>query len=164
MQGEDRMLKQLEAALDLGERKPSDEHVAILRGHVMAYPRAVVPTWRRVSIATAVVAALAGGTVLGYTLPRPVRVIVRAVGIPVESVTLVDARAELDRLGKALSRGDADEVIAADGAMLGHVKNLDQEEKDKIVPVAHEVHERAVAFLRARGLCPPVGGVCPPPS
>jgi hypothetical protein len=161
MRTESRLLTALGAALAPADVGPSEDRVQELRAHVIALRRAAPGRIRRAIVAFAVLCALAGGAVIGYDLPRPLRRAAHAIGLPVESTTLVDAREQLARLGKALSRRDIQEAIAADKAMLGFVKELSQDEKDKIVPVAHEVHERAVALLRQRGICTPTGP-CPP--
>ncbi len=163
MRSDDRIMEILAAALAPGNRRLAEERVAALRTHILATPGPRPRATRRVAIAFAVLTALAGGMVLGHELPRPLRIVAHDwLGLPVDSTELVDAYSERDRLGRALSRRDADEVIAADRAMLALVKLLDPEEKEKIVPVAHEVHERAVDLLRELGLCPPAPGVCPP--
>jgi hypothetical protein len=163
MRNDDATLKLLAEALAPRDRAPAETRVAELRSHVIATRRRSGRALRRIAIAFAIVAAIGGGTVVGYDLPRPIRSALHSLGLPVESTTLVEARAQLDRLGRALSVKDTDEIIAADNAMLGFVKKLDPDEKDKIVPVAHEVHERALALLRSLGICPTVGP-CPPGS
>jgi hypothetical protein len=162
MWSDDRLLTALGAAL-VPDATPPRDRVDAVRAHVIAVGRRRAPRrWRRVVVAFAVLAALVGGAAIGHDLPRPVRQIAHAIGLPVESTTLVDAREQLDRLGRALSRRDAGEAIAADKAMLAFVKELSQEEKEKIVPVAHEVHERALTLLRQMGICSSTG-TCPPP-
>jgi hypothetical protein len=163
MPSDERITRLLATALDPGDRQPPEERVAALRAHVLAAPPQRRPmVLRRAAVGFAVLAALGGGVVIGHDLPRPMRTAARAVGLDfVESPTLVDAREELDRLGRALSQKQWNEVIAADRAMLRFVEKLDEKEKAKIVPVAHEVHVQAIETLREVGVCPKTGP-CPP--
>jgi hypothetical protein len=84
---------------------------------------------------------------LAEDLPRPVREVAHAIGLPVDSTELVDGRNAVHDLGLALAAGDAEAVAAADAEMLRRVDELSESERDEVVPVAHEVHLRAVAFL-----------------
>jgi hypothetical protein len=70
-----------------------------------------------IAAAVAVVAAVTGLATSGPALPRPVRVVASAAGLPVESPALIDARHALDQLQDALVRRDAAHV-AADAADL----------------------------------------------
>jgi hypothetical protein len=164
MQGDERITHLLQAALDSGDIQPPEERVAAFRAHVLAARTRKRPkAWRRVAIGFAVIAALAGGLVVGHDLPRPLRTGARAIGLDfVESPELVDARKELHKLGQALAEKNWSKVIQADRAMLGLVKKLDPEEQAKIVPEAHEIHLHAIEVLRAVNICPKVGP-CPPP-
>lgn len=159
MPSDDRLFHSLGVALAPEDRPLAGARIDALRTHILASPGPRPRRARRAAIALALLAALAGGTVIGHELPRPARQVAIWLRIPVASFDLVDARAQLDRLGRALADRDAAEAIAADRAMLGFVKKLDQDEKDEIVPVAHEVHERACAFLSELGL-PPIE-TCP---
>lgn len=108
--------------------------------------------WRRpmAGVAAGIAAALISfvvGIVAGADPPRPLRAAAHAVGLPVESPQLIDARNQLHALGEALAAGDRTRVAADDRRMVSLVKALSPEERKKIEPVAHEVHLRAVAFL-----------------
>ena len=92
-------------------------------------------------------AAFLVGLVIADDMPRPVRAAAHAVGLPVDSNELVDAQAALDRLGRALAVGDTDAVRTEDATMVRLVKSLDDDERARIEPVAHEVHLRAVQLL-----------------
>ncbi|MBA3429860.1 MAG: hypothetical protein H0U16_00015 [Actinobacteria bacterium] len=96
----------------------------------------------------AVLCAFGAGVLAGESLPTQIREVAHSAGLPVDSVELVQARAALHDLGVALSRKDADAARQADEEMLGLVEQLDEDEQQEIVPVAHEVHLRAVRFLR----------------
>jgi hypothetical protein len=162
MPSDDRLIRSLGSALAPDDRPLDAQRVDALRTHILASPRPKPRAMRRAAVVLAVLAALAGGTVLGHELPRPVREVAIWLNLPVDSPELVDARAEMQRLGRALAGENAREVIAADRAMLSLVKKLDEKEKGEIVPVAHEVHERACSFLRERAIAPP--DTCPPKS
>lgn len=116
--------------------------------------------WRVVTIAAAA-AAVAFVAGVAVDPPDPVRDAAHDLGLPVDSSDLVAARAELDRLGDALAAataadvaGEPDEaqfaaVADADAAMVGLARALGPDEKSAFVPVAHQVHLRAVALFEA---------------
>ena len=148
------LLEQLGLVLDDGTRRaPAPERLAGLAAQVearrrLASSRRVSKRSRRWAVVVSVAAALLVGAVVGHQPPGPVRDLGHAVAPNwVESSELHEARARLDDLGRALATGDAEGVCAADRGMLDLVGRLSDAEKDKIVPVAHEVHERAVTFL-----------------
>jgi hypothetical protein len=152
---DDRLLALLTQALEPEPLAPSPERVTVVRARAEAGAR-LLPLvqrhrrrWRTlVSVAVAaVLAAFGTGLVLGHDLPRPVRDLAHDLGLPVESVELVDTRAAVDRLGSALSQEDPEEVAFADAEMVRLVNTLEEKERAKIEPVAHEVHLRAVEFL-----------------
>jgi hypothetical protein len=157
------LVRLLEEALEPPARQPPAERVAQLREQVAAaVPPAAALAPRRdgrrrrfagaLVAAAAVVVAFVAGTVVGDGgLPRPLRAAAEAIGLPVDSPELVDARRELQRLGESLAAGDAGGVAAADAAMVRLVKGLDADERARIEPVAHEVHLRAVALLAGAG-------------
>ncbi len=124
--------------------------------------RFAVRPWLAAAAVVAMVAAFGAGTVFEDDLPRPLRVAARAIGLPVDSSELVEARGLMLRLGELVGsteRGDAtvasaetlDQMEAVDARMLELVAKLDAEEKAKLVPVAHEVHLRAVQVLEESG-------------
>jgi hypothetical protein len=153
---EERLLAQLARALEPDPAQPPAERLAVIRARAEAGAPFIAAAARRrrrrralMSLAAAaILAAFAGGLILGHELPRPVRDVAHDVGLPVESVELVDTRAAVERLGRALSVGDAPEVAVADADMVRRVQALEEEERAKIEPVAHEVHLRAVEFLQ----------------
>lgn len=121
---------------------------------------------RRFALAIAAIAvfvvAFGAGVVFQDDLPRPVRVAARAIGLPLESPELVEARELMLRLGELVGsteRGERtvatpmvlDEMESVDARMLVLVGKLDAGEKAKLVPVAHEVHLRAVQVLEESG-------------
>jgi hypothetical protein len=152
---DERLLDRLGTELETPAREPPLDRVAAVRAHAAAQaPARPIPLWRRRTAALVAAAALllvgvTAGVLVSDDLPRPVRRVAHDVGLPVDSPEFVDAHQELHRLGEALAAGDADEVRAADAAMVRLVKSLDDDERDELEPVAHEVHLRAVEFLEA---------------
>jgi hypothetical protein len=107
-----------------------------------------MPFWAAAAAsALLLLTAFLGGVGVGSEMPDWARGPAYSLGLPVDSPRLVEAREELDRLGNALARGDRREVAQADEQMVRLVKSLDEPERRKIEPVAHEVHLRAVEFL-----------------
>ena len=160
------LLDQLGKALAPPGREPAPERIAALRREVMTPPArpseagreaasTVQAASRRVpraalavlGVAAALLIGLLGGVALGDDLPRPVRAAAHAIGLPVDSPELVDARAELQALGRALAAGDLEAIRVADAEMVALVRGLDADERARIEPVAHEVHLRAVEVL-----------------
>ena len=101
---------------------PSASDVAALRALVVATPIPITSSrrWRRrvVVAGVATVAALSGATAVAAgvndgALPKPARVVARAIGIPVDSVDLADAKTALRQLRTAT---DAELPDALDGA------------------------------------------------
>ncbi len=126
------------------------------RSKVRRGPRRIA--WAAVAVAAAAV-LFAGGVLVGEDLPRPIRALAHTIGLPVESPELTDARGLLHDLGELVgsTEGDPsnqqtlDRIQSVDGDMLEVVGKLDEEEKAKIVPVAHEVHLRAQQVLQEAG-------------
>jgi hypothetical protein len=149
------LLEQLQQVLDDGiRRSPAPERVAALAFQVEAKRAAAasVPAparrWPLRAAIVGIAAAFLIGAVMGHEMPRPVRHVAHAIApSQVESPDLHDARASLDELGRALAARDTEGVCEADQRMLELVGELTEEEKGKIVPVAHEVHERALTYL-----------------
>jgi hypothetical protein len=107
-----------------------------------------MPFWAAAAAsALLLLTAFIGGVGVGSEMPDWARGPAYTLGLPVDSPRLVQAREELDKLGNALARGDRREVAQADEQMVRLVKSLDEPERRKIEPVAHEVHLRAVEFL-----------------
>lgn len=167
MTGDEELLSRLGRALAPAPGEPDPARVARLRAMAEAgrSTTASSPTTgtvarigvrrrgRRAAVAIGVAAVAASfvvGVVVGAEPPRPLRAAAHAVGLPVESPQLADARNELHDLGAALAAGDRSRVEAADRRMVTLVKSLPPDEKPKIEPVAHEVHLRAVSFLQKR--------------
>ncbi|MGQ0743281.1 MAG: RNA polymerase sigma factor [Acidimicrobiales bacterium] len=93
-----------------------------------------------------IVTALFVGLVLGSTLPRPVRAFARVLGLPVESVSLSQAEAEMATLAAALRRGDADAARTADQRLSALVAGLDSSERDRVVALAEQLHSDVISM------------------
>lgn len=156
---DDDLFERLHRALEPEPQEPPAERVRAVRALALArreFQAAGARALRRTRLVTmaAVVAtlvALGGGFALGVGMPEPLRAAAHNLGLPVESPELVRARALLHSLGVALSNEQPDKVARADRQMLAVVETLEEVEQSKIVPVAHEVHLRAVEFLRRAG-------------
>ena len=150
------LIRELRTAIASSTFDPPDEGVERVRARAEAGKRLVDLDRRRTRaqrimlLAAALVCmlAFASGVVFATNVPAPVRATLHSAGLPVDSPELVEARAVLHDLGVALGEGrPPEEVRQADTRMLELVEQLDREEKQEIVPVAHEVHLRAVQYL-----------------
>lgn len=99
------------------------------------------PLWRarrRASVAAAAIVLVAGGSaaaaVTGGPLPRPVRVAARAVGLPVESPQLAEARTALANLTHALAASPRDlaRVRVDAAAVRDKVAALNADDRSKV--------------------------------
>lgn len=153
------LLGRLRRALEPEPQGPPAERVEAVRARAVAGSELRVAAERArrrtrlVSVAAvvAILAALTWGFALGVSTPEPLRATAHNLGLPVESPELVEARSLLHDLGVALSNEQPDRVARTDRQMLAVVETLDENEQSKIVPVAHEVHVRAIEFLRRAG-------------
>ncbi|MDQ3662121.1 MAG: hypothetical protein M3454_13905 [Actinomycetota bacterium] len=153
---EEALIHELRAALISDSVEPADENVQRVRARAEAGRRFIDLERRRsraqravlVTAALVCFLAFATGVVFATDIPTPVRAALHSSGLPVESPELVEARAVLHDLGVALGEQHSpQEVQEADARMLELVEELDKEEQEAIVPVAHEVHLRAVEYL-----------------
>ena len=156
--GDEPLLEELRNALASSSVEPPDGGIQRVRGRAEAGKRLVELERRRgraqrvVLLAAALVCllAFASGVVFATDIPAPVRATLHSAGLPVESPELIEARAVLHDLGVALGEERSpEEVQQADARMLELVEQLDKEEQEAIVPVAHEVHLRAVEYLES---------------
>ena len=106
--------------------------------------------------------ASAAAAVSGAVMPEPVRVAARAVGLPVESPALADARAALARLRAAIARQprDFDAIRARAQDVRNQLARLSADDRAKIESEAAFVLADADAALTA----PPTGLGSPPPQ
>lgn len=153
------LLSRLHRALEPKSQDPPEERMFEVRARAAAgaeFQAATERARRRtrlvaVAAVLAILTSSAAGFALGVGMPEPLRAAAHGLGLPVESPELVQARTLLQDLGMALSKRQPSRVARADKEMLAVVETLDQDEQAKIVPVAHEVHVRAVRFLRRAG-------------
>jgi hypothetical protein len=115
-------------------------------------------------VAAAVVAAFVGGALLLADPPGPVRDLASTIGLDVDSSDYVTAQERVDDLGRALAVATdsrvagtltADQMAAvadADADMLAAIGRLDDGERADLVPLAHQVHLRAVELFVAEGV------------
>jgi hypothetical protein len=155
---EETLIHELRAALVSSSVEPADERVQRVRARAEAGARFTELERRRGRAQTAVLAAAAlvcllafvAGVVFAPDIPTPVRSALHAVGLPIESPELVEARTVLHDLGVALTEErPLEQVRAADARMLELIEQLDQEEQKVFVPVAREVHLRALEYLES---------------
>lgn len=153
---EETLLHELRAALVSSSEEPADERVQRVRARAEAGKRLMDlerhrgRAQRAVLVAAALVCLLAfvSGVIFATDIPTPVRAALHSAGLPLESPELIEARAVLHDLGVALGEERSpEEVQQADARMLELVEQLDKNEQEAIVPVAHEVHLRAVEYL-----------------
>ncbi len=150
------LLRELRTAIASSSFDPPEEGVQRVRARAEAGKRLVDLDRRRTRaqrimlLAAALVCllAFASGVVFATDVPAPVRAALHSAGLPVDSPDLVEARAVLHDLGVALGeRRSPEEVQQTDTRMRELVEQLDKEEQEEIVPVAQEVHFRAVQYL-----------------
>ena len=150
------LLRELRTAIASRSFDPPEEGVQRVRARAEAGKRLVDLDRRRTRaqrimlLAAALVCllAFASGVVFATDVPAPVRAALHSAGLPVDSPDLVEARAALHDLGVALGeRRSPEEVQQTDARMLELVEQLDKEEQEEIVPVAQEVHMRALQYL-----------------
>ncbi|MGH2768844.1 MAG: hypothetical protein ACRDIF_07815 [Actinomycetota bacterium] len=152
-----RLLELLGRALDPGPVAPSPGRVRALRAKAAAGRDllAAAGPRRRLRLAmaalatVALVATFALGLTLGHSPPRWVRDLAVRTGLPVDSSELLEAQASVHRLAVALGRPQPSraEVEKTLMDMVRRVTSVEQKEQGKIVPVAHQVHDRALQFL-----------------
>lgn len=105
-------------------------------------------------VAPLVVAVLIAGVAVGAALPHRLRTAAGAVGLPVASSTLNEARDvvralddALDHRGKDAPALALDEIRALDDHMLVLIARLDPDERAEIVRIVYDVHRRAAEIL-----------------
>ena len=150
------LVHELRVSLASSSAKPADAQIERVRARAEAGKLLMELEQRRGRVQRSVVVtaalvcllAFASGVVFATDIPTPLRAALHSAGLPVESPDLVEARALLHDLGVALGEGRSpEEVEQADARMLELVERLEGKEQEAIVPVAHEVHLRAVEYL-----------------
>jgi hypothetical protein len=155
---EEVLLDELRAALVSSSVEPADDRVQRVRARAEAGARFTELERRRGRAQKGMVAAAAlvcllafgAGVVFAPDIPTPVRSALYGAGLPIDSPKLVEARSALHDLGVALGQErPAEQVQAADARMLELVEQLDQEERETLLPVARELHLRAQEYLES---------------
>jgi hypothetical protein len=155
---DDVLLEALGAALQV-DAEPSIGEVEALRALVAPRRRRVTPTVvphrsaRHALRAAAVVAAIVVGggalvAALGGDVSPVLRPAERAIGIPVDSDELRDARSAMVALEIALARGDGSAIERAAGALVAAVLRLDDGDRAKVQQDATRLLEQADAERR----------------
>ena len=139
---DDQLLETLAAALAPAPVEPTFAETVALRRAVAAraaqHRAGVLSRLRRPVPAAALAVALAGGVagiaaVSGAAMPRPVRTVVRAVGVPVESAALARTRHDMHELREALRSGDPNAIRPAMERLrvdTGHLSVSDRQKVD----------------------------------
>ena len=152
------LLEALAVALAPPAAEPTPAELAVL-AHAVADSRRVASPARRPSrpVRRTVVVAVVGSIVLsagtaaavgaGAPLPRPLRAVADAVGLPVDSVALADARTSMADLRHALEAEDPPWVTSASDELREDLYRLSTGERDEVEPVSTALLERAAAFL-----------------
>ena len=156
---DDDLLERLEDALRPPEAVPSEAEIEAL--HRAVAEAQSTPTVRRVwprrVLAGAVAAAILLVIVSGAALPRPVRALANALGLPVDSVQVAEAKSAEKELLAALEGGDPERVARASARLQRRLEALDEQDRERF-------RRRVDPYLeRARGLqAPPPGSPLPP--
>lgn len=139
------LLARLEHALRPPEVEPSDEEIAALHravaGGVPAPAvRRVWPRRALVGVAAAVVLLV---IVSGVPVPRPVRAAAHALGLPVDSVEVADAKSAVKELQRALDDGDQERAARASARLSQRLDALNQSDRQRIGRQADPLLQRA---------------------
>ncbi len=161
---------------------PSPASVADLRRVVTEHfrpesvPRRRLHLLRRVAAGSGVVsvvvagslgAAAAAASVTGGAIPTPIRQVARAVGLPLDSAPLAQAKRDRGRLEAALRAGDPAPVAVRSTALSSDLRRLSRSDLSRFGPVATPDLQRAAA---SAGAAPPVAttttttGAAPAPT
>lgn len=142
----------LRSGLRAGPCEPPPESLAALHATVTArfHRRPGRRSWHfRAVVAGAVFGLVAGGSAGAYALaggvmPRPVRIALHAIGLPVDSVPLADAKSAESRLLWALHRHDGQLVAADARALEGKLDDLSASDR-------RELGSQPVSLLQQAG-------------
>lgn len=146
---DDQLLDLLGAVLAPEPTPPPQAAVAALRRAVVTTTTRTRRSWRvRVGVPTIAALTLAGtsGTAFAATgtpLPRPLRQVAHAAGLPVDSPELADARSARHRLATDLAHGDKSAVAQDASKLRDQLAKLDNGERDHIAPSTQPLLERA---------------------
>jgi hypothetical protein len=160
MNDDDRLLDALSEALTPRPREPSDAEIAALRRAVVrrfAAPRGR-PWWQPRAVTLLAAAALCTGTaaaIAGGAVPAPVRILARAVGLPVESPVLVETRAAVGRLRAKLDARDREGVAWALEDLRRRIDALNERDRRMLGEDTATLFLEAEAFATLPKVAPP---------
>lgn len=164
------LLARLAHALRPPEVEPSDEEIAALHRAVaggLPAP-AVRRVWPRRALAGVAAAVVLLVIVSGVPVPRPVRAAAHALGLPVDSVEVADAKSAVKELQRALNDGDQDRAARASARLRQRLDALNQSDRQRIARQADPLLQRAGGSggsAPAPGSPPPAGpATSRPPS
>jgi hypothetical protein len=161
---DDELLGQLAAAFAPEPVDPPAASIHALRRAVRANrPPVRSPRWRRVAVPalagfTLVGAAGAAFAASGAVLPEPVRRVVHAVGLPVDSPALAEARAARAALRETLARGERARVAPEAARLRRDLEELGADERGGIEGDANNLLHQADALLATPPGSPPGPG------
>ena len=111
----------------------------------LAWLRRPIPALAGLLVLTSV--STAGAIATGATLPRPVREVAHAIGLPVDSPALAEARTTLGRLLDAIERRDLAAVQSLASELETTLDGLSGDDRSKISDNAEEALDRAKDLL-----------------
>jgi len=163
------LLHRLELALRPPAAEPSEAEIAALHRAVAEHGDGppVRRVWPRRTLAAAAAAAVLFVIVSGAPMPRPIRAAAHAVGLPIDSVKVADAKSAMSELQRALDDGDREGAARASARLRQRLAALGEKERQSIGPRAEPLLQRA-GNLPASPVpgAPPPGGTVPsrPPT
>ncbi|MDP8974785.1 MAG: hypothetical protein M3N28_00130 [Actinomycetota bacterium] len=154
------LLGRLEHALRPPDVEPSDEEIAALHRAVAGgVPApAVRRVWPRRALAGVAAAVVLLVMVSGVPVPRPVRAAAHALGLPVDSVEVADAKSAVKELQRALDDGDQERAARASARLRQRLGALSERDRQRIGRRAGPLLERAGGSSGS----PPAPGSPPP--
>jgi hypothetical protein len=161
---EDELLEELRRLVDPPFREPPAESIEALRSVVRRQfsrrPRR--PWWRKkVTVGAAVVTLVTGApaaafAATGAPLPDPLRTVMHAVDLPVDSAAVADAKAAEHRLKSALRGGDASAINAAAARLQVRLSDLNRTERNRFGPRVAALLQSALNYTEAEAAPGPV--------
>lgn len=157
------LLDVLAVALAPEPREPSLAELDALREIVDgAFRPRLVWLRRPMTAAAAAVIVVAGALVAGNTvLPRPARVVVRALDMPVDSVALADAKGRLEDLQEAVDARDPAAATTAVPAARSAVAKLDPADRRRVEPRATDLIDRGDELVASTSTTAPAAAPAP---
>jgi hypothetical protein len=156
---DDEDVETLRAALAPRAYDPPEASVGALhRAVARNFSPAPRPRWRkaRLAVGGALVVPLLSGSATAFAvgavgLPDPLRVALHAVGLPVDSVAVAEAKSAESRLQGALIGGDAPQVEADAKVLEQKLSNLTASDRHQVGPQAGALLQRADQVERENG-------------